>query len=200
MNPCLPVVLFQAPHEKRAVERLVRFCKELDGTEIRVFTAPEPENMRYPEVANYSFRIVAKEMQGSPFLWLEADCYPKVAGWANRIAEEYERIGKPYLYAEMYGSEFDRFSGIGVQGPNAYENAPVFYKDGGFDQWIVEKYPDLVGRTSLIQHMYGKYSSNGQVTLLRFPQDNDILNPDAVLFHKDQMQDQIRMSHPHLFA
>lgn len=185
----LPVVLFQAPHERRAVERLVRFCKELDGTEVRVFTAPEPENMRYPEVANYSFRYVAEQMKGQAFIWIEADCAPLKAGWAKTISDEYKRIGKEYLYAKMGDSQFDRFSGIGVQGPSAFEHAPVGYKDGGFDQWVVEKFPDKVGRTTLICHSYGKYSPDGQATLHKFPDDMHVIKDDAVIFHKSQFGD-----------
>ena len=184
----LPVVLFQAPHEKRAVERLVRFCKELDGTEVRVFSTDEPQGMRYPEVANWSFRFVAEQMKGQAFIWIEADCAILKAGAFKDISNEYKRIGKEYLYAKMGDSQFDRFSGIGVQGPNAFEHAPVGYKDGGFDQWVVEKFPDKVGRTTLISHSYGSYDSRGDATLHEFPRDMHVIGEGAVIFHKDQRQ------------
>lgn len=182
----LPVVLYQAPHEKKSVERLIRFCKELDGTEIRVFTAPEPENMRYPEVANWSFRYVAEQMKGKPFLWIEADCAPLKAGWAKEISDEYKRVGKEYLYPAQMNPPFDNFTGIGVQGPNAFEHAPVGFTTGGFDEWIVRTYPDLVGRTHLIRHSYGHYDSKGDATLHEFPRDMSVIGDKAVLFHKDQ--------------
>lgn len=184
----LPVVLYQAPHEKKAVERLVRFCKELDGTEVRVFTAPEPENMRYPEVANWSFRYVAEQMKGKAFIWIEADASPLKAGWAAALSKEYERIGKEYLYAGHMNPPFDNFSGIGVQGPNAFDHAPIGFKSGGFDEFIVCAHPDKIGRTELIRHSYGSYDANGDATLHEFPRDMQVIGGEAVLFHKDQKQ------------
>ena len=184
----LPVVLYQAPHEKKAVERLVRFCKELDSTEVRVFTAPEPEGMRYPEVANWSFRYVAEQMKGQAFIWIEADASPLKAGWAATISEEYERIGKEYLYAGHMNPPFDNFSGIGVQGPNAFDHAPVGFKSGGFDEFIVCAHPEKIGRTELIRHSYGTYDANGDATLHEFPRDMSVIGDEAVLFHKDQKQ------------
>lgn len=182
----LPVVLYQAPHERRAVERLVRFCRVLDGTEIRVFTAPEPENMRYPEVANWSFRYVAEQMRGQAFIWIEADVAPLKAGWAQTLSDEYARLGTEYLYPARMNPPFDNFTGIGVQGPNAFEHAPVGFTAGGFDEWIVTHYPDLVGRTDLIRHSYGHYDANGDATLHEFPRDMAVIGDKAVLFHKDQ--------------
>jgi hypothetical protein len=186
MTLTLPVVLFQAPHEKKSVERLVRFCRDLDGTEVRVFTAPEPEGMRYPENANWSFRHVAEQMKGQAFIWIEADCAPLKAGWAKAISDEYVRLNKEYLYAGHMNPPFDNFSGVGVQGPNAFEHAPVGFKSGGFDEFIICAHPDKVGRTELIRHSYGLYESNGDVTLHEFPRDMYIIGNEAVLFHKDQ--------------
>ena len=184
----LPVVLYQAPHEKKAVERLVRFCKELDGTEVQVFTAPEPEGMRYPEVANWSFRYVAEHMKGQAFIWIEADVSPLKAGWAAALSKEYKRVGKEYLYAGHMNPPFDNFSGVGVQGPNAFDHAPIGFKSGGFDEFIVCAHPDKIGRTELIRHSYGSYDVNGDVTLHEFPRDMEVVGDEAVLFHKDQKQ------------
>ena len=186
--PALPVCLYQAPHEKKAVERLVRFCEELDGTKVRVFTAPEPEGMRYPEVANWSFRYVAEQMKGQAFIWIEADVSPLKAGWAHDLTNEYCLIGKEYLYPAQLNPPFDRFTGIGVQGPNAFEHAPVGFTTGGFDEYIVTHFPDLIGRTDLIRHSYGTYDANGDATLHEFPRDMSIIGDKAVLFHKDQQQ------------
>lgn len=188
MNPTLPVCLYQAPHERRSVERLVRFCRELDGTEVRVFTAPEPAGMRYPEVANWSFRYVAEQMKGKPFIWIEADVAPLKAGWAQALTNEYYRQGNEYLYPLQFNPPHDNYTGIGVQGPNAYEHAPVGFKDGGFDEWIVKTYPHLIAKTDLIRHSYGTYDENGDVTLHEFPRDMAIIGDRAVLFHKDQSQ------------
>jgi hypothetical protein len=186
----LPVVIHQAPHEAKAVERLARFCLELDGTIIHEFQRlEEPAGMVYPEIANDSFRWVAGLMKGKPFIWIEADCVPLKPGWAQALTDEYYRQGKEYLYALQFNPPHDVFSGIGVQGPNAYDHAPVGYKAGGFDEWIVRTYPDLIGRTDLIRHSYGVYDEKGDVTLHEFPCDVGIIGDKAVIFHKDKKQE-----------
>lgn len=184
----LPVILNIAPHEKRQAEKLVRYIKELDGTEVITMQFDDPPGMRYPEVANWAFKQCAKAMIGKPFVWIEADSIPLKAGWLQAITEEYYRVGKPYLYVKTLNPPFDNFTGIGVQGPNAYEQAPDGFTTGGFDEWIVTHYGDIVGRTDLIQHSYGFYDSKGDATLHEFPRDIGIIRPDAVLFHKDQKQ------------
>ncbi len=184
----LPVALYQAPHEKKAVERLVRFCLELDGTEIQVFTAPEPVGMAYPENANWSFRHVAEQMKGKAFIWIEADCSPLKAGWAKEISDEYKRVGKEYLYPAQMNPPFDNFTGIGVQSPNAFEHTPINEKGVGFDEVIARQFPDLIGRTDLIRHSYGNYDSHGNAALHEFPRDMSVIGSKAVLFHKDQRQ------------
>ena len=183
----LPVVLHQAPHEKKAVERLVRYCRDLDGTEIKVFSFTEPAGMRYPANANWSFRQVAKEMRGQPFMWLEADSPVLVAGWLEKLTKEYKKIGKPYLYAKQFNPPFDRFSGIGIQGPDAYDQQPEeAWTDGGFDEWVCVNYPEQVGRTDLIRHSYGLYDAMGQVQHHEFPRDMHIIGKEAVIFHPDK--------------
>lgn len=184
----LPVVLNIAPHEKLQAERLVRYIKELDGTEVITMQFKDPPGMRYPEVANWAFKQCAKAMQGKPFIWIEADSIPLKAGWLKDLTEEYHLQGKPYLYPKTFNPPFDIFTGIGVQGPDAYEQAPNGFRTGGFDEWIVRNYADQVGRTDLIQHSYGFYNSNGDATLHEFPRDLHIIKPDSVLFHKDQKQ------------
>jgi len=184
----LPVVLNIAPHEKRQAEKLIRYIKELDGTEVITMKFDDPPGMRYPEVANWAFRQCAKAMSGKPFIWIEADSIPLKAGWAKTLTEEYEKVGKPYLYVKTLNPPFDNFTGIGVQGPDSYEQAPEGFKDGGFDEWLVRNYGELIGRTDLIQHSYGFYDGKGDATLHEFPRDLSLIRSDAVLFHKDQKQ------------
>jgi hypothetical protein len=127
-------------------------------------------------------------MRGKPFIWIEADSIPLKAGWAKDLTEEYEKVGKPYLYVKTLNPPFDNYTGIGVQGPDAYDQAPDGFKEGGFDEWIVRNYGDLIGRTDLIQHSYGFYDSKGDATLHEFPRDLRLIRSDAVIFHKDQKQ------------
>ena len=186
---CLPVVIHQAPHEAEAVKRLARFCLELDGTVIHEFQRlEEPAGMVYPENANDSFRWVAGLMRGKPFIWIEADCVPLKAGWAQALTDEYYRQSKEYLYPLQFNPPHDVFAGIGVQGPNAYEHAPVGEKRVGFDEVIVRQHPELIGHTELIRHSYGTYDEKGDVTLHEFPRDLVVVGDKAVLFHKDKKQ------------
>lgn len=182
----LPVVLSQAPHEAKQVEKLIQWCRDLDGTEIRVFTHDEPAGISYPEVANWSFRQVAKEMQGQPFIWIEADSVPLKAGWAADLTKEYHRQRKEYLYPLQFNPPHDIYSGIGVQGPNAYNECPDGPFPGGFDEFIVTRHPEKIGRTALIRHNYGSYDEKGDVTLHQFPRDINLIGPEAVIFHKDK--------------
>lgn len=184
----LPVVLNIAPHEKRQAERLVKYLKELDGTEVITMSFQDPPGMRYPEVANWAFKQCAKAMQGKAFFWLECDSIPTQKGWLKAITDEYVKQGRPYLYAKTLNPPFDNFTGIGVQGPDAYNQAPDGFTTGGFDEWIVTRFPDQIGRTDLIQHSYGHYDAKGDATLHEFPRDLHILRKDAVIFHKDQQQ------------
>lgn len=192
----LPVILNIAKHEQRQADKLIRYIKKLDGTEVRTFQFDDPPGMRYPEVANWAFRKIAKEMQGQAFIWVEADSVPLKAGWAKALSDEYEKQGKEYLYAKTFNEPWDRYSGIGIQGPNAYEHAPENFTTGGFDEWIARQYPDLIGRTDLIRHSYGIYDEKGDATLHQFPRDMHIIGNEAVLFHKDQRLDLISILDP----
>lgn len=182
----LPVVLHIAKHEKRQADKLLRYIKKLDGTEVHVFQFDDLPGMRYPEVANWSFRQVAKAMEGQAFIWIEADSVPLKSGWVKILSEEYAKQGKEYLLAKRFNPPFDNFSGIGVMGPNAFKHTPENEKSVGFDEVIVRENPQLIDRTDLIRHSYGHYDSNGDATLHHFPRDMEIIGDEAVLFHKDQ--------------
>lgn len=188
MTSLLPVVLNIAPHEKRQAERLVQYVKQLDGTEVITMSFQDPPGMRYPEVANWAFKQCAKAMRGKAFFWLECDSIPTKKGWLKEITDEYAKQGKPYLYPKTRNPPFDNFTGIGVQGPDAYEQAPDGFTTGGFDEWISTRFADQIGFTDLIQHSYGFYDSKGDAELHEFPRDLNILREDSVIFHKDQQQ------------
>jgi hypothetical protein len=182
----LPVVLNIAKHEARQADKLIRYIKKLDGTEVITFQFDDPPGMRYPEVANWAFRKICEKMKGQAFIWIEADSVPLKAGWAKALCDEYEAVGKEYLLAKQFNPPFDIFSGIGIQGPNAFDHAPENFTTGGFDEYIVRNYPDLIGRTDLIRHSYGIYDHKGDAMLHTFPRDMDIIGDKAVIFHKDQ--------------
>ena len=188
MTSLLPVVLNIAPHEKRQAERLVQYVKQLDGTEVITMSFQDPPGMRYPEVANWAFKQCAKAMRGRAFVWIECDSPPLKPGWLKAISSEYKKQGKAYLYPKTFNPPHDTSSGIGVQGPDAFEQVLDGIKDISFDEWIANNLSDQVGRTDLIQHSYGNYNKEGQAELHEFPRDLNILREDSVIFHKDQQQ------------
>lgn len=60
--------------------------------------AREPEG-GWPDAPNMHFRDAVEQLDkrgelGQPFMWLEADCTPLRAGWADRLELEYNRQGK----------------------------------------------------------------------------------------------------------
>jgi hypothetical protein len=182
----IPVVLNIAPHERKMAKRFVRYVKELDGTDIRTFEFNDPPGMVYPEVANWCFKRIAEEMRGQIYCWLECDSPPIAPGWLEKLEKDYARIGLPYMMAAKTNPPFDLFGGVGVYGPNTADDAPEGFKTGGFDEWLVTRFPEKIGRTELIRHSYGIYDDAGNVTHHVFPRDEAIIGDKAVVVHKDQ--------------
>lgn len=182
-------VVFSPPNQRYLYDRLIKHCRDLDGTEIKVITAEEP-SMKYPAICNWSFRKVCEVMAGEPFVWLEADSIPVKAGWLKALEAEWEKaqaFGKSIVWTSDCHPPFDLCTGIGVYGPEALSLVPEGLSDDGFDGYILKNHANKIHKTPLIQHSYGRYNAKGDATLHRNPKVRD----DAVIFHKDQYQDLI---------
>jgi hypothetical protein len=199
------VVCVQSQQE--AVRRLVDYCRNLDGTRVKVipltpeddakFTPEHPSNEKACRAA-FSLRHGALVMRGKPFIWLEHDSIPLKAGWAKILTDEYERQGKAFLLSSDTHPPFDLVGGIGVYHGDTYWMIPSniapphgSVSGSGWDLWMTKRLAPLVGTTPLIQHSYGNYDANGVPSNHRFPADARILRGETVLFHRDPHQDLI---------
>ena len=181
LNPCI----FESPNHRSQVAKLVQHCRDLDGTEVQVFRWEREPDIGYPAICNAAFLWVAK-IERRPFLWLEPDSIPLHPGWLARLEKEYERAGKPYMLSIDQQTPHDLVGGIGVYDPAALpESTP---STCGFDGWLLENRRELVHRTELIQHSYGRYNPEGFAAPWEFPRDRWMVRPGAQIFHKDKYQ------------
>lgn len=194
-------ILHSHPGSKEQCLRLARYCKELDGTEIKIIHEENQPNLPYPLITTHAFKWTAKQMSGKPFVWLEPDSIPLKKGWLRELEEEYERGGKPFMLTSDRNPPHDLISGIGAYPPDAFERIPDWtqIKKGAWDGWMLENIPDQIHFTPLIQHSYGVYKGE-HATHHRFPASKGIIRPESVLFHKDHYQDLIPKSQEDLKA
>jgi len=195
MTP-LPAIIYRPPTQRSAVDNLVSWCAELDGTRVEKFSQPEPTGLLYPGLANWSFKQTAKHMKGKDFFWLEADSIPLRKGWLAAITAEWQ-IAKRYGCRAMltldYNPPHDRIGGIGVYSGEIDDIIPDGISQEGFDGWMVTNRMELVHRTPLIQHRYGVYKKTDDLQRHNeFPPDLGLIRPDTVIFHKDAKQQLIQ--------
>lgn len=185
-------IIVRVPRQAHEVNRLVEFCRQLDGTEVLVLDCPKAiVNLPYPHGNNASFHFAANEMKGRPFCWLEPDSIPLQVGWLAKLEEVYVEMGKEILISTGGTHRDDLVGGIGIYGPNAHWLFPKRIESGaGFDGWMLRHLSPLIARTPAIQHSYGDYGSLG-VKDWRFPKNKSIIDPQAVIFHRDKHQDLI---------
>lgn len=191
IQPCIAVV----PHQAAQVAKLVKHCRTLDGTELKVipvddskFTPLHPHNELACRAA-WSLRTVAVEMKGKPFFWLEHDSTPLKTGWLANLTEEYERIKKPFMLPFIQVRKFDIASGIGIYPGDTHFLVPTQFKYWGWDKFIYEQLKPLVHFTTSIVHHYGNYGDDGKVKHFhKFPRDQEIIRHDTQVFHKDSNQ------------
>ena len=180
-------IIVAAKSQAERVDRLCKYCYELDGTKLVVLPKHEP-NEPYPHCNNSAFHQAAVFMKGSPFLWMEADSIPLKPGWVKTLSEEYKHLGKPFMLSSDSNPPHDLVGGIGIYGPDSHFLIPQKIEFGGWDAWMIKHLDGMISKTPLIQHSYGNYNSEGIATPWRFPRDNHIIREDAVLFHADKFQ------------
>ncbi len=191
----MKAVIVRAERQAEEVENLVRYIKDLDGTEVLVISAVE-ETDKYPERNNYSFHQAAKMMNGEPFFWLEPDCAPICEGWLKIIEKEYQYSCKQFMLSSDKNPPFDMIGGIGVYGSRTLEIIPKHIggdlEGHGWDTWLLNKAVNMIHWTPLIQHSYGLYNKEGIAEPHRFPRDKSMIRDNALVFHRDKYQDIIR--------
>lgn len=201
MSELIQPVIAMPDTQKAPVENIVRYCRELDGTELHVipvsdegFITPFPHN-RFPCLQAHALHTVALAMNGNPFIWVEPDSIPLKAGWVKALSEEYWNLGKSWMLPFLPEEQpFDIASGIGVYSGLTAETIPYLLERHGWDYWMLENLKDQLSRTRLIQHNYGEYTPDGHLSrIYRFPKDRDLIKPETVLFHRDRHQDIIKL-------
>lgn len=114
--------------------------------------------------ANSLFFEAAERIQRNeqcPWLWLEPDCVPLKPDWLDRISEEYQRCGKPFMghiyNAQLLNLPRENLSGIAVYPEDAYSRLKP-WRDSPlpFDIAISYKIVPEAHNTDLIEHVWGE--------------------------------------------
>lgn len=190
MRTKVPAVIVLAERQREAVERLVEYCANLDGTKIEVLEAPEYTNLPYPKCNDASFHFAAETFKGKPFMWMEPDSIPLLPNWLQTLTDEYHRADKEFMLSSDSNPPFDMIGGIGIYGPNTSWLVPKTFRKNAWDMWMFNHMKPITHETSLIQHSYGRYVG-GKSNPHRFPKDASIIRPESVIFHRDKFQDLI---------
>lgn len=191
----LPAVIARVPRQADQIKELVDYCYDLDGTVLRVIDVDDSKFLNHcpkNELAcrcGYSLRTVAEAMS-TPFIWLEPDAIPIRTGWRQILTDEYAKSKKEFMLTNDSNPPHDWIGGIGVYGKNTRWLIPIYFETHGWDKWMIEHLKPLIHFTPLIQHSYGKYLGP-TATPRRFPRDNAIIRPEAVVFHADKFHDLI---------
>jgi hypothetical protein len=194
----IPVVLVQVPKQIAKVQRLVNYCRCLDGTEIIVLPA-RPEVAATPPVighgeggngAQLCFEQAMQEFKGTPFFWIEVDAIPLKPGWRAAIEKEYSEAGKQFLLPSLAGLHpGDVASGIGIYPAGAVDIIPHnMHWPRLWDLWIYQERAADIHFTNLIQHSYALYTETGGMRNWHFPEDQSIIGPETLVFHRDPEQ------------
>jgi hypothetical protein len=199
MSHIIPFVIAAPYRQRQAVDRLIKYCRDLDGTEIIVIPISQEEDdigtQRYPRntfccLQAMALRKAAIQMKGSPWGWLEHDSIPIKPGWAKILTDEYKRLGKPFMLSSDSHPPGDLIGGIGIFSGNTHEIIPVEIESHGWDMWMIKNIPYKISRTHLIQHKYAEYpeGSMHKSRDLEFPRDQNLIREDTVIFHRDATQ------------
>jgi len=156
------------------------------------FKYPKPPYQRWPNAPNYAFQHTARKMaeHGRPWFWMEPDCIPLKSGWMERLEQEYDQSGKPFMGPVV--PNMGHINGVAIYPANT----PDILKKGmqctnsAWDSVSKqEMIPYAHDASHLMQHAWGLV--NGRFT----PQHGDPpvfkskdllsqLLPTAVLFHR----------------
>jgi len=189
----MKAIIVLAERQLLEVNRLVKYIRDLDGTEVIVLPTKN-ETDHYPARNNYALREAADFMNGDPFFWLEPDSIPLKPNWLEGIESEYIKAGKEFMLSSDSNPPHDMIGGIGVYGPSTASVVPKNIEEHGWgwDTWMINNIPDQIHRTSLIQHSYGIYDEEGIASPHRFPRDQSIIRDESLVFHRDKYQDLIK--------
>lgn len=189
LSPCKLVVFCAASLPPDKVQELDNLIDERDSWIISsqpvLYERPE---LGYGAAANSLFiqalEFCEKQFPGDPVLWCESDCIPIYGRWVDRIAEEYEACGKPFMGDFHADSEHPHPTGNGVYPPNWRELAPsmaLLPEPRPGQGWDSKCAPEILPqhhRSCRIQQLW---------TPPRFTAKNlNRVHPETALFHRDK--------------
>ena len=194
-SECLPAVILMASKQKEKVDRLVEYCRKLDGTEINVVPLPpEIDAVPHPIGTELAVRYGARLFSNTPWIYLEADSIPLYAYWRSAVTREYRQTRKLFMLPSLAGlSPYDIAAAIGVWPAETLEIIPKTCTDHPyFDHWVYLNQPHQLHLTRKIHHSYGLYDGQRVIRRWLFPADKHIIRKEAVIFHADPTQSLIR--------
>ena len=109
----MQAVIVKAKSQIAEVDILVQYCKQLDGTVIKIIQNDEKVTS-YPERNNHALQQAFNAMGDEPFIWLEPDSIPLKAGWIAAIEAKYNKLGKHIKLTSDTNPPHDIVGGIVV--------------------------------------------------------------------------------------
>lgn len=194
-SECLPAAILLASKQREKVDRLVDYCRRLDGTEITVIPLPpEIDQVPHPIGTELAVRYAAKIFSNTAWIYLEADSVPLRPHWRSTVTQEYRAGQRLFMLPSLDGlSPYDVAAAIGVWPADTLSILPrECLQPPYFDHWIYLNRPEQLYLTKRIQHSYGNYDGMRVVRRWIFPADKSIIRPEAVIFHADPTQSIIR--------
>ncbi len=193
----IPIVITEVPSQKDKVQKMVDYCRKLDGTELMVLKVP-PAIAAVPHKGgvggNLTFGWALRELYNTPFFWLETDSIPLYPGTFYKIYKEWLASGKLFSLPDLSSvSRHDVASGVGIYPAKTGDMIPIYDKLTrlpfmGWDDWIYRNLTKDIHFTRLIQHDFAVYSENRLERRHAFPRDLLILDAQALMFHSDPTQ------------
>lgn len=160
----------------------------------RVFKAvhimPDAEGINgWPKAANSLVRQAAWNFylhKLGPWMWLENDCIPLRSGWLDAIAGAYVEGGKPFMggFVPAQGKIEPRMTGNAVYPENTVEiceKMMVPFLSAPFDQFAAA---EILPRAHVTPLFQTRYNIDGKPPTFPDAKSLDILDPQAVLFHR----------------
>lgn len=163
------------------------------GVEISGYSQ-QTESMEWPFPQNWAFAKAAWHAYHyfkEPWLWWETDSTPMHPGWLQRIWEEYQRGGKPFMshYSERTGV----FNGVAVYprdvsrySQKAMTACLVRTPSGKQNPWDVWASPEVVPHMHKANHIFQHewFVDGAPATFPDWDSVGRIVRPGVALFHR----------------
>lgn len=155
---------FEVGTSKDEIRELAEKCFTAEKAEL---TYQVPTVIGWPAAPNWAWTNAASAInrldEKLPWLWLEADATPLVAGWLDAIEAEYQKGGKPFMGhiverpSKKTDREFDRhMNGVAVYPPDACLHSSRAMRTRAAP-WDIVLSEDCIGRVHganwLMEHM-----------------------------------------------